>query len=154
MNTLVDVTNQQYGRKFFQDLVFFVGPLKGKTLESEADFETRMADVEQVFKTGFSGVSPLQSVLETGIALATKKIVASRTSGGIRGTMCPNIRIDAVASKVMTGEALVILINKDGVLQMCEMLQAILSAEWIDAWYHGQFGNVPKFQVQYPATVP
>ena len=154
MGILVDVTNQPNSRKLCQDLVFFVGPLKGKTLESEADFETRMEDVEQLFKSGLSGISPIQSVLETGLASATKKIVAERTSGGIRGTLCPNIRIDAVVSEVITGRALVMLINKDGVLQMCKILQATLNAEWIDAWYYGQFSNVPKFRVQYPATAP
>ena len=92
-------------------------------------------------------------LLVVGLSEQIKKVVAERTTGGMRGTICPNIRIDAVQSEVVGGGAFVILIKKEGVLRMCEYLRATLDADWIDAWYHGQFSNVPQFQVQHPAPL-
>lgn len=151
MCELVDVTDQPYVRKLFQDLVFFIGPIRGETLANEAEFDDRMEDAKQLFKSDSSGTSLIETVLEMGLGQDIKTIVASRTTGGMRGTLCPNVCIDAVASQVVGGRAFVTLINKEGVLRMCKLLQTKLYAEWTDAWYHGQFSKFPNFQVQHPA---
>ena len=110
-----------------------------------------MEDAKQLFKPDSSGTSLIETVLATGLTQDIKKIVAARTTGGMRGIICPNVRIDAVASQVVGGGAFVTLINKEGALRMCNVLQAMLHAEWIDAWYYGQFSNVPAFRAQHPA---
>lgn len=150
MCELFDVTDKPYGRKFFQDLVFFIGPIRGRTLANEAEFDDRMEDAKQLFKSDSSGTSLIETVLATGLGKDIKKIVASRTTGGMRGMLCPNVCIDAIGSEVVGGTAFALLVNKEGVLRMCKLLQTKLYAEWIDAWYYGQFSNVPNFQVQYP----
>lgn len=155
MCEVVNVAGVKRFGQFHQDLVFFIGPRLDDTCQDgeampfdEAALKQRAAEVEQLLLPQETEPPALSALLNLVFDPPFELIFAEVTTGGKRGRMCPNLRIDMFESRLTGRQRPVNDVTPERTQALCAQLAEALGAKWVDAWY---FGNFKKHQATYTA---
>jgi hypothetical protein len=144
----IDTGNKAGEFPFCQELVFHVGPSVrdaqsvGQSFD-QAWFDRRAGECRSLLLPDAAGRPPLAGLFDEVLQEPLSTLRAGMTAGGVRGMVCPNVRVDSLRSSLQSNTRLCDAIKRrpDSLLQVCEQLAMALAAKWIVGWHYGMYGN-------------
>jgi hypothetical protein len=142
----VDIAGRGSGRPYFESLVFHIGPETGAAAWLETTdrwLKKRMRHGQKLLSCAGGARPPIAAILEEVADRPLEILFAGMTTGGMRGIVCPNLRIDVLESRFRCGGALfpVLKARPDLQLALCARIGQALDARWIVGWLVGNFCN-------------
>lgn len=124
-----------------QELVFFIGPSPDNPLTSRADYEHRVEDVRPLLAETGARHAEFEAAVASTHGTPISTLATSLRHGGKRGLSCPNLCLDAVASRTANGTPLFQISTPHKAAALCLALIRLLDADWIDVWWMGTLGT-------------